>query len=71
MQTILTHLAASAVAMLYYLWRTQYQVQQRRRRILCRGSFVRYPPRSAESVFQPLEDRLTRDAQRRADLPQR
>ncbi len=38
---------------------------------LCKVSFVRYPPRSAESVFQPLEDCLTRDAQRRADLPQR
>ncbi len=35
MQPIVTHLAALAVAMLYYLWRTQYQAQQRRRRILC------------------------------------
>jgi hypothetical protein len=38
---------------------------------LVRGSFVRYPPRPAESDFQSTEDRLMRDAQRRADLPQR
>jgi hypothetical protein len=35
MQMLMTNMAALAVAMLYYLWRAQYQLQQRRQRILC------------------------------------
>jgi hypothetical protein len=35
MQLLMTNMAALAVAMLYYLWRAQYQMLQRRRRILC------------------------------------
>lgn len=35
MQPIVANMAALAVAMLYYLWRSHYQTQQRRQRLLC------------------------------------
>lgn len=35
MQLLLTNMTALAVAMLYYLWRAQYHMLLRRRRVLC------------------------------------
>jgi hypothetical protein len=35
MQMLMMNMTALAVAMLYYVWRAQYQLQQHRRRLLC------------------------------------
>jgi len=34
MQPIVANMAALAVALLYYLWRSHYQIRQRRQRVL-------------------------------------